>query len=109
MAINISWEDERGENIESWPDWLLPWNSYCGTFETYETSQMLEQTSCLRFINHHGDTTFNQLQIPVLISELEGLLTIYEDTKSRNGVESLVIFLKKAEGKIHTYIKFVGD
>lgn len=109
MAININWENENGGIIESWEDWCLPWDAYVGTFEIPETAEMLEKTCCLRFIDHYGDTTFNQFQIPILISELEVLLAVYKDPESRQGVESLVKFLKKTEGNIHTYVKFWGD
>ncbi|MDM7921867.1 MAG: hypothetical protein QUS14_06165 [Pyrinomonadaceae bacterium] len=109
MAINIDWEDENGRIIEEWDDYALPWDRYIATWNTPETMEMLQATCCLQFIDHHGDTTFNQQQIPVLISELEALLNIYQDPDSRQGVESLVKFLKKSHGQVHTHIKFRGD
>ena len=104
MAINITWEDERGEQIESWPDFALLWDK-----RLIEKPELLKKTCCLRFIDHYGDTTFNQSQIPVLISELQALAASSEDDHEREGLESLIAFVRNAEGEIHTYIKFWGD
>lgn len=79
MGINVQTESERGDMISEVIDphgrtqALLP--SYCDS-----------AWSCLRFVDRYGDAVFNQLQVPVLISEVES-----------------------AEGQVHTYVRFVGD
>ena len=102
MALNIFWEDENGGIIEECPSWFTPW-SYINDYKE------LEKTCCLKFIDEYGDTTFNQFQIPVLIGELESLLPGSKDAEARQSLESLLTFVRKAEGKVHTYIKFYGD
>jgi hypothetical protein len=67
MVINAYWKDECGEILA-----------------TVEDSDVLAQMSsilprqtggtCVRFIDPAGDACFNQLQIPVLASEIRSLL-----------------------------------
>ena len=104
MAININWENEHGEIIEVWEDFLLPWDK-----SFFTKPELLNKTCCIRFIDHYGDTTFNQFQIPVFISELEMLLAASDDAEEKLGIESLLTFTRKADGNTHTYIKFWGD
>jgi hypothetical protein len=56
-----------------------------------------------------GDTTFNRGQIPVLIEELKFTLAKCHDESKRKEFEEVIDFIKKADGEIHTYIKFWGD
>src|SRR4030095_15179654 len=102
--ININWENENGEVIEEWADWRLPWD--ITLFRKYE---QFENTQCLRFIDQHGDTTFNRLQVSVLIKELEMLLNLAEDPEEIKGIRSLLEFVRKREDGIHIYLKFWGD
>lgn len=102
MALDIVWEDENGRLIEQCPVWFNP-SSYISDI------QEREKTCCLKFIDEHGDTTFNHFQIPVLIGELESLLPGSKDTEARESLELLITFIRKAGGKVHTYIKFYGD
>jgi hypothetical protein len=99
MAININWQDENGQVIDECPVWI-DWR-----FDHPD----IKNTKCLGFIDDWGDTTFNQLQIPVLIQELESMLPHCRDEKIRTKLETLITFVRKAEGEIHTYIKFIGD
>ena len=104
MAININWEDENGKCLESWPGFTGKWDWYFMDYPQIDT------TRCLGFIDHYGDTTFNQHQIPVLIEELKAYgETFKEDIGASDSLKSLVNFIQKAQGQIHTYIKFVGD
>jgi hypothetical protein len=102
MALDITWEDERGEILEKCPNWFNLWNHISDPAE-------IQGTCCLRFLDDYGDTTFNQIQIPVLLAELESLLPKSKDDEARNSLESVIGFIRKAEGEIHTYIKFYGD
>jgi len=61
---------------------------------------------CLRFIDNYGDTTFNQLQMPVLVQELRIAANSEPDLRER--LESLAAFVESANG-VHTYVKFIGD
>jgi hypothetical protein len=64
---------------------------------------------CLRFIDPYGDTLFNQIQIPVLIRELRALQAYTTDLPQLTALRELEHFLQQAQGKVHTYIRFLGD
>ena len=105
---SLQWEEESGEPIEAYPNGLHL------VFEMMPqglADSELKDTVCLRFIDPWGDTTFNRLQIPVLISELESLLEAdYCQTHERvREFAGLVAFVEKARDQVHTYIKFYGD
>ena len=112
MAVDftesLQWEEEGGELIEAYPNGLrLVFEMMPQDFADGE----LKGTACLRFIDPYGDTTFNQWQIPVLLSELESLLkTDYCQRHERlREFEGLISFIEKARDQVHTYIKFYGD
>jgi len=104
MPININWEDENGNVLEEWGDYLLPWD-----LTLHRDYELFEDTRCLRFIMLHGDTTFNRLQCAVLANELEALLQMAKDPEEIRGIESLLAFVRKRTDDIHTYLKFWGD
>jgi hypothetical protein len=64
---------------------------------------------CLRFIDPYGDTTFNQLQLPVLIGELERAIEVATDPRVKSHGEALLELARKASSEVHTYLKFYGD
>lgn len=65
-------------------------------------------TRCVAFIDPYGDTTFNQLQIPVLVQEIRALTQgLDRDLSSR--LHALAEFVASALQQPHTYIKFIGD
>ncbi len=102
MSIDIFWETERGEILEKCPTWFNPWNYM-------DHPEELQKTCCLRFIDEYGDTTFNQYQLPILIEELESILPRSKDSAAKESLESVIAFIKKVDGRVHTYVKFVGD
>ena len=102
MPIDIFWQDENGQILEKCATWFNPWG-YMGERQDFDS------TSCLRFIDEYGDTTFNQYQIPILIKELESIRQHSKNEQARESLELLIAFVRKAEGQVHTYIKFVGD
>jgi hypothetical protein len=64
---------------------------------------------CLRFIDPYGDTTFNQLQLPVLIRELERAIEIAAEPSVRSHGQALLALARRASAEVHTYLKFYGD
>ena len=64
---------------------------------------------CLAFIDPYGDTTFNQLQLPVLLAEIRAVRNRLPDGELRARADNLMLFLQLALGEVHTYIKFIGD
>ena len=102
MTLSILWENERGETLEHCATVFIP-SHYIQSVDE------IQDTCCLRFIDEYGDTTFNQYQLPVLRRELQNILSQSKDSAARRSLESIILFIHKAEGSIHTYIKFIGD
>ena len=98
----VFWEDENGIKLDKFSNSFNPWDYISSESE-------FDGTCCLRFIDEWQDTTFNTLQIPTLIGELESLLPKSKDEAAKERLESLVEFIRKADGQIHTYIKFFGN
>lgn len=109
VQSDLQWEGETGELIEGY-------NGSAGVIGFIhrllikEPSEVkLEDASCLQFIDPYGDTTFNQLQIPRLLEEVEALRPNCQTEAEREDLESIMRFIGKATGQIHTYMKFYGD
>ena len=102
MGIDAQLQDERGLVIKELPD---PRFLVEKLLRLYEGTQ----TTCLRFIDPIGDTTFNQLQIPVLLGELMTAVRKCTDIQAREHGENLLTLIESADGQVHTYIKFIGD
>ena len=100
MGIDLYWEDEDGNILEEVGDraGLLADLVNSGKF-----------TGSLRSLDEYGDTTFNQLQIPKIITEFEVLLNETKDPELFNHLTLLLNVAKKSKGKTHTYLKFYGD
>jgi hypothetical protein len=64
---------------------------------------------CLAFIDPYGDTTFNQLQLPILVDEIRKVQQRLPRGELFDRVENLILFLKLALDNTHTYVKFIGD
>ena len=101
MGIDVYWKDERGEVLGTVED--------SGALSNL--SNLLHRQSggaCLRFVDPAGDTCFNQLQLPALVTEMRGLLLVISEARNR---EHLHAVLGLVEGAVrpHTYIWFVGD
>jgi hypothetical protein len=99
VPIAVEWQDERGSTL----------TKYAGPPVTWPLVELAGQTTtCLRFIDPYGDTTFNRQQVPVLIHELETL----DSTRSASQgpvVQALLAFLRQGQGQVHHYVKFIGD
>ena len=67
-----------------------------------------KMSSCLRFIDPYGNLVINQLQLPVLISELEDMSRHTADFRFKEHIAKLVRFLKQSE-ETHVYVRFIGD
>jgi hypothetical protein len=101
----IEWQDENGKRIENFPQIGLIFQM----MDLLDSESELSKTKCLQFIDEWGDTTFNQIQIPVLIDELNICLTKCRDEGKQQQYKEVIEFIKKAVDKTHTYIKFWGD
>src|SRR5437867_83057 len=102
MSIDLRWEDETGNEpaaVVSPP---------ASKFALLIPPATASDYPCLRYIDHYGDTTFNQLQIPQLSDDLSRLLPRCPDEKTRQHLEAILALVRKANGEVHTYIKFYG-
>ena len=102
MALSIIWENERGEILEHCAEVFI-------LSQYIDSLDEIQNTCCVRFLDDYGDTTFNQYQLPVLLEELRAILPGSKEPAARHSLESIILFIRKAEGSIHTYIKFIGD
>ena len=98
MAIDVELQDERGQTLAR----------YDGPAVTRALVQRADPASvCVRFIDPYGNTTFNQLQLSILVRELEAL-----ESRTRDGqaqvIRALLAFLHQASDRIHTYVTFIG-
>ena len=64
--------------------------------------------ACLRFVDPFGDTTFNSLQIPLLIEELRRLQQGGDETL-RSFLDEVIRLAEQALAAPHLYLKFYGD
>jgi hypothetical protein len=67
------------------------------------------ESRCLRFVDPYGDTTFNQLQIPILIEELTSCRPNVVDPGLVTRLDKLLQFVSSAADRPHIYLKFIGD
>ena len=102
MGIDARIESESGELIEELPDLDRLVEALLPDFND-------ETSVCLRFIDPYGDTTFNQGQLPVLILELAQAASKANDSAVKAHGHKLMALAEKANGHVHTYLKFVGD
>jgi hypothetical protein len=102
MGIDIRVESESGEV----QDEILDDNNL--------TEKLLPEhddttSPCLRYVDHDGDTVFNQLQLPVLLQELETRLRAARKPDLKSHGTALLNLIKSAQGQDHTYVRFSGE
>ncbi len=102
MPLSIRWEDERGKVLEE----LLPDR---GASLNAVVAKAPDNSVCLRFIDPYGDTVFNRIQLPLLISELQRARQDLPGGASPTHLDSVLALVRKAEDEVHTYVRFLGD
>jgi hypothetical protein len=102
VGINVRTETEDGEKLSELEDPR-------GLTKALLPASSDSTSSCLRFVDRFGDAVFNQLQIPVLISELRRQAERIKDPGTRDHAEALLRLVESAEGEVHTYVRFIGD
>lgn len=102
MGIDAFIESERCEPEGEVPD---PGNLTARLVESLPA----DNSRCLCFIDRYGDTTFNQLQLPVLIEELRRAIDQSSNPLVKSHGEALLALTCRANSEVHTYIKFYGD
>jgi hypothetical protein len=98
MAIDVEWQDERGQRLARYSgpplDERLP-------------GQAAEGSACLRFIDPYGDTTFNAAQVAVLEQELKSVCGTTGEAAAQ--AQSLLQFVTQFKDRVHCFLKFIGD
>ncbi|PKL08067.1 MAG: hypothetical protein CVV51_10875 [Spirochaetae bacterium HGW-Spirochaetae-7] len=64
---------------------------------------------CLRFAGETADASFNALQGPELVSELESLSALELDAVERKELDRLIAVCRKHAGKKNEYVRFYGE
>jgi len=98
-VIDIFGVDEAGSIRATFPD--------CEALHALLDARPSQDSCCLRFIDPYGDTTFNQLQLPVLAAELRAAAANGAPAL-RARIEALAAFVESAR-ETQMYVKFVGD
>lgn len=102
VGVDVALEDEDGQQLDLVGD---PTSALARALPDPRDSAY----SCLRFVDRYGDTTFNSIQIPLVIQELTRLQQgANEDT--RKVLRQIQELAERAldEGP-HLYLKLYGD
>lgn len=101
MGLTIVLEGENGNEIESIDDNDL--------LQSIIPDYNDKSSYCLRFVDLYGDTTFNNLQAPELIRELEQILSDSFDAETQELIGNIVRLAHRCKNEVHLYLKFYGD
>jgi hypothetical protein len=102
VGFDIRLEDENGNVLDEFGD-------------PKEILQRLlpalddESFPCLRFVDPYGDTTFNQVQIPFLVQELQTLKLKATSDEEREMLARVQDLARRGCEGPHQYVKFYGD
>jgi hypothetical protein len=102
MGIDATVESEDGEVEAELPDPQDLTDRLVAPFRGSDSP-------CLRFVDPYGNTTFNGLQLRVLIGELERAIQIAPHPQVKSHGEALLALARQASAEVHTYLKFTGD
>lgn len=69
---------------------------------------VLAQSHCLQYIDPFGDATFNQLQLPQLVREMEQAVAQIHPSRLREHAGQVLTFVRGCVD-VHTYVRLVGD
>jgi hypothetical protein len=102
MGIDARIENENGQCIEELGD---PKELVEVLLPRYDDNA----SNCMRFIDPYGDTTFNTLQMPILINELKQSIEKTSNQEAKEHGKKLLEMAKKVSEEAHLYLKFYGD
>jgi len=98
MSVFVSVEDREGDLL----------------IDVFELNRIVRRFAvqkgpCLRFVGDEEDASFNVLQIPVILDELEGLAGQSLDDAEAEELKRLVDVCRKYAGRRHVHLRFYGD
>ena len=102
MGIELLWEEESGDVLARVDDPL-------SLVQRFLPSPSALDFACLRFVDPYGDTIFNTLQLPFLLEELRRRSESSFEPKVIAHLQAVLELVNKAQGHVHTYVRFVGD
>ncbi len=102
MGVDLKWEDENGRPLGEVDD-------PASKISALVLKTDLTWSTCLRFIDPYGDTTFSRIQIPILIDELRTVLGKIQDNRIKDHLQKLIDLAEQSRDEVHTYLKFYGD
>lgn len=102
MGIDVRLETEAGDEIETLLD-----------FDDSLQKILLEcdptASVTLRFIDPHGNTSFNRLQMSSLIVETERVRGRLKDEITEKFAEGVLRLALRCQDELDTYLKFYGS
>lgn len=104
MGIDVALTNERNEAQQK----VFDPHSHL-TKLAISTWPQIDESVCLRFIDAFGNTVFNQAQIPYLLRELERSAASQTDKEIKAHLQKVCRLVQQSQGKVHMYIKFIGD
>ena len=98
MSVFVSVEDPEGEPL-------------AGVFELERLFGRFASVPgyCLRFVGEGDDASFNAVQTPLLLAELEPIDATAFGAAERAELVRLVALCRKYAGKERTHIRFYGE
>src|SRR5690606_40884106 len=99
MAIDVVWQDENGKELAHSP---VPWE-----YRMARTAS-LSQYHCLQYVDPYGDATFNQLQLPQLVREMEQAISQLHSSDLRRRAEQVLDFVRGGLGLLRN-VKSSGN
>ena len=97
MSLYVSIEDREGESLAE-------------VFEVVKICKRFPETGvCLRFVRETSDASFNCLQSPVLVTELEAMIPSTTIEAEKLELDRLIKICRKFAGKPTTFIRFYGE
>ena len=101
MGIDVRLETESGDEIETLLD-----------FDDSLQKILLEcdpaASVTLRFIDPYGNTSFNRLQMPSLIAEIEHARERLKDEIAEKFAQGVLRLALRCQDEVDTYLKFYG-
>lgn len=97
MSLYVSIEDSEGENLAE-------------VFEVVKIGARFPATGvCLPFVKESDDASFNSIQSPLLLAELEALVPFVVLDSEKSELDRLIKVCRKFAGKRGTFIRFYGE
>lgn len=91
MGIDLRWEDENGNPLAELADPGALVERFLPHLES-------KDFPCLRFVDPYGDTVFDQLQIPQVVTESEKLLEQPPEPEVERRLRAALEFVGRARG-----------